>query len=120
MKFYHSSRRGTCCKLPPLVKNAKPKYQKAYDQSFHIVGGKLWNLLPKAIKRKGSLVSFKTALSKYITQFPDRPPVPGIASDNSLLTVLASPWRNTTDGGRATSDGDDSTDEDCFLMASGH
>ena len=96
MKFYQSARRGICCKLPPLVKKCKPKYQNQYDQSFHIVGGKLWNLIPKIIKRKPSLDSFKTALSKYNAQFPDHPPVPGIASDNSLLTVLASPWRNGT------------------------
>ena len=122
MTFYNSSRSGICCKLPPLVTRSKPKYQQQYDHSFHIVGGKLWNLLPKKIKHKATMVSFKTALSKYITQFQDHPPVPGIASDNSLLTVLVSPWRNnsTYDGGRAASDGDDSAEEDGILMACGH
>ena len=126
MNFYHSERRGACCKLPPLVKNSKAKYQKKYDDSFPVIGAKLWNLLPKKIKVKKSLFSFKSALSKYITQVPDHPPVPGIASDNSLLCLLASDrssWRNSQNvGGWATSYSDEDSDEDSeeddvFLMA---
>ena len=117
MKFHHSPRRGILCKLPPLVKKSKLKYQNQYDMSFPIIGGKLWNLLPKAIKLKTSLESFKTALTKFILQVPDQPPVPGIASDNSLLTLLVSTWRNSIhDGGRAASEEEDS-EEDRFQMA---
>ena len=124
MKFYNNDRRGICCILPPLVRNSKSKYQHQYDNSFPIVGGKLWNLLPKRITLKRSLMSFKTALSKFIQQVPDHPPVPGIASDNSLLTLLASgryTWRNSThyDGGLAASDDDseDDSEDDRIQMA---
>ena len=117
MKFVHSARRGISCKLPPLVTKSKPKYQTQFDNSFPVTGGKLWNLLPKAIKQKTSLVSFKSALTKFILQVPDHPPVPGIASENSLLTLLASTWRNSdiNDGGLAASEED--SEEDRFQMA---
>ena len=77
-------------------------------------------IISKVVKCKPTLDSFKNSVSRYISQFPDHPPVPGIASDNSLLTLLSSPWRNDAyyDGGRAASEGDDSAEEDRFLMAS--
>ena len=93
LQFYETSRRGTCCKIPPLVKNCKPKFQKMYDESFTVTGAKMWNLLPKSVKAKSSMDSFKSALTKFIMTVPDNPPVPGIASQNSLLYLLAN---NTT------------------------
>lgn len=126
MQFYENARRGTCCRIPPLVKNSKPKYQSKYDQSFRVIGAKLWNLLPKRVKDKKSMESFKHSLSKFITQFPDQPPVPGIASDNSLLSVLVagrSTWREPMrEGGLVSSDEDGQnavsvSDEDVLQMA---
>ena len=105
LQFYQHQRRGTCCKLPPLVKNAKLKFQKQFDDSFSVLAPKLWNLVPKSIRDKKSLESFKTSLSKYIMMFPDHPPVPGISSQNSLLHLMAgytTSWDDsevTTDGG---------------------
>ena len=93
LKFCETSRRGICCKIPPLVKHCKLKHQTMFDESFAVYGGRLWNLLPPVIKSKRTLDSFKAALTKYIMSVPDNPPVPGIASQNSLLHLLAS---NTT------------------------
>ena len=104
MKFYQSRRRGSCVIIPSVNRNSKAKYQTLYDSSFHIIGGKMWNLLPPEIKDKTSLPSFKNSLSKYLKQFPDQPPVPGIPSENSLLTVLMLRWRNPSNfGGPALS-----------------
>ena len=103
MKFHQTNRRGLCCTIPAVIKHSKAKYQSKYDASFHITGGKMWNLLPAEIKNKPSLTSFKTALSTYISQFPDRPPVPGYPSENSLLTILLLKWRNPADFGGPTS-----------------
>ena len=89
IQFSETSRRGLCCKIPPLVRSSKPKYQKLYDESFTVSGAKMWNLLPKNIKSKPSLDSFKASLTKFIMMIPDNPPVPGIASQNSLLHLLA-------------------------------
>ena len=99
LQFHPTHRRGICCKIPPLVKNCKLKHQTAYDESFAVSGPKLWNLIPKTIKEKPTLDSFKAALTKFIMTVPDNPPVPGIASQNSLVHLLAS---NTTSW-----DGDD-------------
>ena len=100
LQFHETTRRGICIKIPPLVKNCKPKFQKLYDESFTVTGAKLWNLIPKGIKAKCSMDSFKAALTKFIMMVPDNPPVPGIASQNSLLHLLA---YNTT----AWNSGDD-------------
>ena len=49
----------------------------------------MWNLLPSTIRKKTTLDSFKASLTKYLQLLQDNPPVPGISSANSLLTVLA-------------------------------
>ena len=110
MQFYRNERRGILCRLPPLVRNAKLKYQSKYDHSFSVLGGRLWNQLPKAVKHRKTVLSFKCALTKFITQFPDHPPVPGIASDNSLLSLLASDRSSTR--GSTLHDGPASSDDD--------
>jgi ribonuclease P/MRP protein subunit RPP40 len=74
MQFYGTARRGTCCRVPPLVKNSKPKYQRQYDHSFRVIGAKLWNLLPKSVKVKETLGSYKCCLSN--------------SSHSSLITLL--------------------------------
>ena len=87
MEFYQNERQGIMCKLPNLVKNAKLKFQTLYDNSFHVTGAKLRNKLPKEIKQKKSLDTFKNALTKFIMLFPDHPPVHGLSSSNSLLDI---------------------------------
>ena len=105
MKFYNTTRRGVCCKVPPLTKHSKPKYQRQYDSSFHVYGAKLWNVIPKDIKEKKTMDSFKCALTKLLMQLPDEPPIPGVASENSLVHLLA--YHSTTDGGPEASEEDD-------------
>ena len=104
MSFFFNERRGICCNIPPIVKSSKQKYQSQYDSSFRVTGAKLWNLLPKAIKNKPTLESFKAALTKYITSLPDQPPIPGQPNDNSLITQLKISWRNPTYGGQTSSE----------------
>lgn len=127
LQFYETSRRGVCCKVPPLVKSSKQQYQSKYDDSFHVFGAKLFNLVPKNIKKKKSLNSFKASLTRFILLPPDHPPVPGIASENSLLQLLAkqqAPWREhcdyTTTGGRVQPSeeySDEDSEEDRHPMA---
>ena len=59
MQFYHNERRGSCCSIPAVIKSSKAKYQSLYDHSFHVIAAKLWNLIPKEIKSKPSINSFK-------------------------------------------------------------
>ena len=90
MQFYNPARRGLCCKIPPITKTSTTKAQSLYDNSFHINGAKLWNCIPKEICSKPTITSFKAALTKFLLTLQDHPPVPGIASHNSLTEVLSS------------------------------
>ena len=120
MKFNHSKRRGSCVIIPSVNKSSKAKYQTLYDSSFHITGGKMWNLLPPEIKNKPSLLSFKTSLSKYLKQFPDQPPVPGIPSENSLSTILMLRWRDPSNFGGPTlsvTDGSSLMDKELWMAS---
>ena len=105
MSFYENQRKGLMCIIPPIAKNAKIKFQKLYDSSFHVTGAKLWNRLPKDIKEKRSLDSFKNTLTKFIMSFPDNPPIHGMSSRNSLIEIQ---MINTYNGGVDSSDGDGS------------
>ena len=52
-----------------------------------MVGPKLWNTIPTKLTHIINQTTFKTALSKYLAQIPDHPPIQGIASENSLLDM---------------------------------
>ena len=123
MKFYSSRRRDKCCKVPPLINNSKLKYQTQYDDSFHVKGARLWNSLP-TVKRTKTFNSFKSALTSLLLQLPDNPPIPGTASDNSLLHLLAYRAAERDEvqyGGPEPSeeDSDEPSDEDEHWMAGG-
>ena len=118
MKFHETNRRGLCCTIPSVIIHSKAKYQSKYDSSFHITGGKMWNLLPAEVKCKPSLPTFKAALSSYINQFPDQPPVPGYPSENSLLTILMLKWRNPAEfGGPTSSEVNPATDQEEWMAS---
>ena len=87
MEFVESTRRGPCCKIPPLSRTCRPKIQKKYDESFRINGAKLWNAVPKVIRQKPSLGSFKSSLTKHLMLLQDNPPIPGFPSSNSILDL---------------------------------
>ena len=90
LEFFKTSRRGPCCRIPPLTRSSRPKIQSKYDQSFRINGARLWNIIPAPIRCKTTLGSFKAALTKFLLLLQDNPPVLGISSANSLLDILAS------------------------------
>ena len=85
--FHQNDRLGLMCNIPTLSRTSKQKHQKLYDQSFHVTAAKLWNKIPRKIKEKPSLDSFKISLTKFLMSFPDRPPIHGVSSTNSLLDI---------------------------------
>ena len=101
LEFYESNRRGPCCKIPPMSKICRPKVQRMYDESFRVMGAKIWNTIPECIRRKTTLSSFKSALTKHLLNLQDYPPVPGISSANSVLDLQPAglPRRTVEDGG---------------------
>ena len=82
-----SERRGIKVKVPPLRTDATQQARSSYEQSFGVVGPKLWNTLPRRLSTISKKTTFKTALTKYLSQIPDLPPVDGFASRNSLLDL---------------------------------
>ena len=82
-----SQRRGIKVQVPPLSRTAGQRAQSLYDGSFAVVGPKLWNTLPANITTITTKSTFKTALSRYLSYIPDRPPIDGFPSHNSLLEI---------------------------------
>ena len=82
-----NDRRGIKVKVPPLRREATQRAQTLYEGSFAVVGPRLWNTLPCRVSKITNKTTFKTALTKYLSQIPDLPPVDGCASRNSLLDL---------------------------------
>ena len=85
LTFSTNERRGIRVNIPSINKEAKMKYTSQYDNSFRIRASKLWNSIPPEITRKTTMESFKPALTRFLQSFPDRPPIQGCASRNSIL-----------------------------------
>ena len=94
-----SERRGIKVKVPALNKDSSQRARALYEASFGVVGPKLWNKLPRDLTLITKKCTFKTALSRYLSNIPDRPPVQGQASRNSLLDLNR--LQMTSPGGRA-------------------
>ena len=99
ISFSHSERRGIRAVVPPLSKAGTLKAQTRYDQSFAVLGPKLWNCIPPETTRIMKLTSFKTSLGKFLQQLPDTPPTPGYTSVNNN-SILSYAVRGQPQGGR--------------------
>ena len=87
LQFTFHDRRGICANVKPLS-NYSGKSQTLYDNSFAIMGPRLWNLVPKQIQFiNTSVEDFKCKLSQFLDLFPDQPPTSGYSriNNNSLL-----------------------------------
>ena len=80
-----SERRGIKAKVPPLNMQASQRARTLYESSFAVVGPKLWNCIPKRISMITNKETFKVSVSKFMSQFPDEPPIDGFTRHNSLL-----------------------------------
>ena len=85
LQLTYSERRGTRVKIPPVTRDAKLKYKRKFDESFRVRASMLWNTIPAKLTVKTSMESFKNGLTKYLMGLPDRPPIQGCPSRNSLL-----------------------------------
>ena len=91
IRFYDTRRFGITAEVPPIPRSNNSKAKSLYDLSFAVRGPQLWNVVPKRIKSIDNLITFKTKLDIFLCSIPDRPPVPGYATqnNNSLLE-----WNN--------------------------
>ena len=90
IQFTEPSRLGTKAVVPSLSRLARTRNQTLYENSFAVLGPRLWNTLPKDLTCISSQHEFKEKLSSYVSSFPDLPPVRGYTcpNSNSLLDWL--------------------------------
>ena len=89
----HSTRRGRSCMVPRVRQVASQKIQNLRYNSIGVLGPRLFNQLPKAVRGvSGCTVEvFKRALNKCLESIPDEPRIPKMVkycskSSNSLLS----------------------------------
>ena len=85
LKFTDTPRRGIKVKVPSLNMKATQRARSRYENSFAVLGPLLWNTIPSKLSRITKMETFKVALSKYLEQIPDEPPIDGVTRYNSLL-----------------------------------
>ena len=85
--FVDNVRFGLRAIIPSLVTSAANKAQTLIDKLFSVKGPQTWNSVPKHIKNIDKLELFKVELDKWLSNFPDRPPVHGyvVQNNNSIL-----------------------------------
>lgn len=90
IQFKDKGRTGIKATVPPMTKTGSSAHQTLYDESFAVIGPKLWNSIPAELSRIDKFESFKRALTKYFKEIPDEPPVQGYSrrNNNSVLDWL--------------------------------
>ena len=90
VKFQPKSRTGIKAVVPSLTANCMKSHQTLYDNSFAVLGPKLWNSLPYQLNALDRFEMFKSRLTAFLITVPYKPPVKGYVSPNSN-SLLA--WR---------------------------
>ena len=83
IQFHENDRLGPLAIIPPLFKGSSTAHQSLRDASFKVAGPKLWNCIPKSIRKLGTLDAFKSRLTNFLLSIPDKPPIRGYTSPNS-------------------------------------
>ena len=81
------TRRGIKSVVPSISHKATQRSQTIYENSFAVLGPRLWNTLPKHLSVITSQQKFKDESTRYVSSIPDLPPTRGYSSpnNNSLL-----------------------------------
>ena len=85
--FMAPSRRGIQCVVPPLNRQSSRRNQTLYDNSFAVLGPRLWNTLPVELTQVTGKEAFKHRLTKFMFSFQDEPAVSGYSSSNGNLIL---------------------------------
>ena len=96
--FSFNDRLGLRCTVPKQTSSSMAVNTLKYN-SFSSMGPMLFNRIPKTVKDKTTIETFKSSLDDYLMSLPDTPPTPGYvaANNNSVLD-----W--TVANGRALSE----------------
>ncbi|KAL5270243.1 hypothetical protein ACHWQZ_G001096 [Mnemiopsis leidyi] len=92
IKFLESKRHGKKAVVPSLTKSSSKRNQTLYDNSFAVIGPRLWNTIPPNLHSIEDPEHFKSMLTDFVKSFPDEQPIPGYSgrNGNSLLD-----WNST-------------------------
>ena len=82
VRFMAPSRRGIRSVVPSLNRQSSRRNQTLYDNSFAVLGPRLWNILPADMTKILEKETFKHQLTKFLLSFADNPPVRGYARSN--------------------------------------
>ena len=90
VEFRSPSRLGLQALVPGINRTSTSANQTLYENSFAVVGPRLWNALPGRLATMDSESKFKFNLTDYLMTLPDEPPVHGYArSHNNTLPEVA-------------------------------
>ena len=82
VQFMAPSRRGIKSAVPRLNRQSSMKNQTLYDNSFAVMGPRLWNTLPAELTKVTGKDAFKHRLTQFMLSFPDEPPIRGYSCSN--------------------------------------
>ena len=64
--FSLPSRLGIRAEVPRICKSSSEHNQSLYDNSFAVIGPRIWNTLPGQLHQLADLSSFKNKLTEYL------------------------------------------------------
>lgn len=105
LEFYETHRFGVKCRRKQF-KTKKVHIKTIQHNSFSSIGPALFNCIPRRIKEKETLTSFKAALDKFLKSIPDTPPLSGYptVNGNSILDWAGGGHYSLFDDSMARSD----------------
>ena len=92
--FVDNNRHGTIAKVPSLQRGCKIGHRSLQENSFAIMGPRIWNCIPGHIRKRDTLDLFKKHFTTFVLKVPDKPPIRGYSSPNSNSILY---WRNEKD-----------------------
>ena len=78
-----NNRHRTIAKVPPLQRGCKMRHRSLQENSFAMMGPRIWNSIPGHIRKWDTLDQFKKHLTTFLLKVPDKPPIRGCSSPNS-------------------------------------
>ena len=114
LQFYDTPRFGKKCRRK-IYKSKRVHIKTIQHNSFASIGPALFNCVPKKIKEKKSLQSFKAALDKFLGSIPDEPPISGYPNQNGN-TILEWAGSGHCSQFQIQSYNTDSTDEETSVL----
>ena len=90
--FKDTPRFGPRALIPKFNYRAQKSASTMFENSFSVLGAKLWNTLPKCVKEAGNVDELKVLLGGHLGGIVDRPPTRGYSCvhGNSLLDFALS------------------------------